>query len=164
LFGFILQKKVRVITANKNRNVLPQVIGLTILLLLLVCASVMVVLMMTGTVDIENMPENKDNPVSEIVDAEKICNQQVRFDYAGRLNSIVHDERSGRYNKSTDNFTLFYHLEVYRDESKQTGTSASYVVCNIASVDGSISQIEYLEDLEEKAKASKRDDTNIFGL
>jgi hypothetical protein len=150
--------------AKKKKSILPQIIGLIVLLLLLVGASAVVILMATGTVDVEVIAKKKGNPVSEMVDAEKICNRQVRTDYTGRLNSIAHNERSGRYDKPTGNFKLFYQLEIYRDESKQTGTKVVYVTCNIASADGVIFQMEYLDDSEEKIEALRRDDTNIFGF
>jgi hypothetical protein len=149
---------------KKNPRIQPQIIGLIVLLLLLLGASAIVILMVTGAVDVQVLSKEKGKPVSEIVDAEKICNTQVRSDYTGRLNSIAHNERSGRYDKSTGDFTLFYQLDVYHDESKQTGTKVVYVTCNIASADGVIFQMEYLEDEEEEVEALRRDDTNIFGF
>jgi hypothetical protein len=145
---------------KKTPRIRSQAMGLIVLL----GASAIVILMVTGVVDFQVLSKEKGKPVSEIVDAEEICNTRVRSDYAGQLNSIAHNERSGRYDKSTGDFILFYQLDVYHDESKQTGTKVVYATCSIASADGVIFQMGYLDDEEEEAEALRRDDTNIFGF
>lgn len=149
---------------QKKNSVLLQIIGLVIVLILLVAISAGVTLMATGTLDVEAIATKPGKPVGDIVDAEKICNQQIREKYGRQLSSIENNERSGRYDKSSGDFKLFYQLDVFRDESRRTGTGVFYVTCYIASADGSVSQMEFLEQGDGQSEVSKRDDTNFIGL
>lgn len=162
---YVLKKRVRVKKNLKKKSVLPQIIGLIFLLIILVAVSAGVTLMATGKVDVEQITKKPGTPVGDIVDAEKICNQQIRGQYGRLLSAIENNERSGRYDKSSGDFRLFYRLDIFRDETRRTGTQVVYATCYIAAANGSVSQMEFLDqESQQSSGVSKRDDTNFIGL
>lgn len=144
-------------------NIWPKIIGLVVLLLVLIGASVGVTLMAIGTLDVE-VVKKQGKPVADIFEAEKICHARIRVDYGDALNSVNLDERSGRYDKINSEYQLFYQLNIYRDKTRRTGTAVFYTNCYISSTDGSIARMEYLEHEEAKSDVKKRSDTNFIGL
>lgn len=149
--------------AKKTKKILWQIVGLVVLLALLVGASIVVTLMATGTIETPTIVVTY-KPVEDVVDAEKICDTQIRFDYGDRVNSIILDERSGRFNKALGEYQLFYQLNVYRDETRKSGVENIYANCYIVAAGGYAPRLEYVDPGGEKSEVSRRDDTNIFGF
>ena len=148
---------------KRPTNIWLKIIGLVVLLLVLIGASVGVTLMAIGTLDVE-VVKKQGKPVADIFEAEKICHARIRVDHGDALNSIHLDERSGRYDKSNSEYQLFYRLNIYRDKTRRTGTAVFYTNCYISSADGFIARMEYLEHGEAKSDVGKRSDTNFIGL
>jgi hypothetical protein len=160
---FVLQSN-HVKKSKRSNNVWLKVVGLVVLLITLSGVSVAVTLMAIGTFDAAEVVKKKGKSVGDIFEAEKICHARIRSDYGDALNSIGLDERSGRYDKSGEEYQLFYQLNVYRDKTKRTGVNVFFTNCYISSVDGFVTRMEYLENGGGKSEVLKRSDTNFIGL
>ena len=150
---------------KRSSNIWLKTIGLVVFLLVLIGTSVGVTLIAIGAFDAEVAERKaKGKFVADIFEAEKICQARIRLDHGDILHSIALNERSGRYDKSGGQYKLFYQLSLYRDKTKRTGVAIFYSNCYIASANGSVARMEYVEDGDGSSEVSKRDDTNFIGL
>lgn len=145
---------------KKSNKVLSQLIGLVVVLVVLVAASTVTTLVATGTIEVA--PE-KGTPISYIGDAEQVCNQRVKQDQGSTLSSMSVDDHSSHFDEASGQYKLYYQLDLYRDAGKQSGVKLFYVNCTVSSR-GIISRIEYLEHLDFKPKAIRREKGNAFGF
>lgn len=137
-----------------------QVVALLAVLVVLVIISVATALMANGTISLEEAKPS----VGSMTDAESICNAEIRQEKGSVLNSFMVDDRSSRYDEEMGKFKVFYQVEVYLDESRQTGTGIYYVNCFVSARRGIITQIDFLEQADFKPKAVRRTHGNPFGM
>ena len=147
--------------AKKPNKIVKQIIGLVVVLALLVAISTLATLMVAGKIEI--LPEAAE-PIGYIGDAENICHHQVMQDHGDMLAAISIDDRSSHYDQASGKYKLFYQLDVYRDANKQSGVNVFYVNCMVSSSRGVIARMEYLEQVDFKPKAIRREKGNAFGF
>ena len=80
------------------------------------------------------------------------------------MSSLSVDDRSSLFDKGEGKFKLYYQLDLYREGSRGAGVSTFYVNCFVSAARGNIQRIEYLEQLDFKPKAVRREKGNAFGF
>jgi hypothetical protein len=149
------------VTVKNDNKIAYQIIGLIVVLMVLIAISTLATLAVTGKVE---LAIKTGAPISHINEAESACSNRIKQDHLGNINSIALDDRSSRYDQASGQFKLFYHVEIYRNGNKQSGVSHFYTNCFVSSDDGMVWRIEYLEELDFKAKPIKREQGNPFGF
>ncbi len=149
------------VKSKSSNPIKSQLIYLFVVLIVLIAISTIATLMATGTIEVSAPPAD---PVENITDAESMCNQRVKNDHGAMLNAFAVDDLSSRYDAASGRFKMFYEVELYRDDSRQTGTQRFYVNCFVASAEGVIARVEYLEQKDFKGKPVRRQHGNIFGF
>jgi hypothetical protein len=146
---------------NNNKKITYQILGMVALLFLLISISTVATLVLTGSVDVGL---SEAEPVAYIVDAEKICVRRIKSDYSQRMSSVTVDDRSSFLDKDAGKYKLHYQLELFRDIAKKSGVNTFFVNCVVSAANGDITRIEYLEQLDFKPKAIRREKGNAFGF
>lgn len=146
---------------KKKNSAMYQMLGLSVLLLLLISVSTVATLVLTGTVEVST---NKGSAVTYIVDAEKLCERRMKADYGNEISTLAVDDRSSFFDEPGGRYKLHYQLELFRNGAKQSGVNLFYVNCEVTASSGDIRRIEYLEQLEFKPKAVRRETGNAFGF
>lgn len=145
---------------KKKSNQWQQIIILLVVLVVLVVISLMTALVSLGVIDLgSNQP-----PVNSLVDAEPLCEAQIRDDYSDQLNSFFVDDRSSRHDTTAGEFKLFYQIQVYLDETKTGGVQMYHVNCFVSAERGTVSEMKYYEDADFNGKPIRRTKGNAFGM
>lgn len=110
------------------------------------------------------MSSNKGAAISYIVDAEKVCERRMKADYGNEISALAVDDRSSFFDEPSGRYKLHYQLELFRNGAKQSGVNLFYVNCVVTASSGDIRRIDYLEQLEFKPKAVRRETGNAFGF
>ncbi len=147
--------------AKKSNTMIYQIVGLIVLLIVLISVSTVATLTLTGTVEIGSA---KGKEIAEIIDAEQICERRMRGDHGSAISNVSVDNRSSRFDQSSGQFKLYYKLDLYRNGQRGSGVSLFYVNCFVRASHGDIARIEYLEQLDFKPKAVRREKGNPFGF
>lgn len=137
-----------------------QVGGLVALLVMLMTTSLVTGLMVTGIIDIN--PENK-RVVSNMGDAMSICDSAIQEDHGALLQAFALDDLSSHSDRESGGYRLYYELNMYRDNTRQTGVNKFYVNCFI-SAKGRIKRMDLLEDKSFVPRAVRRSKGNVIGL
>lgn len=137
-----------------------QVGGLVVLLLILMTSSLVTGLMVTGIIDIN--PEKK-RTVSNMGDAMSICDNAIQEDHGALLQAFALDDLSSHGDKESGGYRLYYELNMYRDNTRQTGVNRFYVNCFV-SAKGRIKRMDLLEDKSFVPRALRRSKGNAIGL
>ena len=146
---------------KKNNKITFQILGLLVLLVLLVSISTVGTLVLTGTVE---MGVGDASPIAYIIDAEKVCVRRIKEDHGKNVSAVSVDDRSSFFDKEAGKYKLHYQLELFRDAAKKSGVSAFFVNCVVSASSGRIFRIEYLEQMDFKPKAVRREKGNAFGF
>lgn len=146
---------------SQKNKITFQILGLLVLLFLLISVSTVATLVLTGTVEVSS---RNAQPIAYIVDAEKVCVRRIKGDHGDNVSAVSVDDRSSFFDKGAGKYKLHYQLELFRDGVKQSGVSVFFVNCAVLASNGVISRIEYLEQLDFKPKAIRREKGNAFGF
>jgi hypothetical protein len=146
---------------KKNNKVTYQILGMMALLLVLISISTVTTLVLTGSVQVGS---GDATPIAYIVDAEKVCVRRIKSDYSQRVSTVDVDDRSSFLDKDAGKYKLHYQLELFRDIAKKSGVNTFFVNCVVSAANGKITRIEYLEQLDFKPKAVRREKGNAFGF
>ncbi|MGH1440000.1 MAG: hypothetical protein ACRBBR_07830 [Cellvibrionaceae bacterium] len=137
-----------------------QVGGLVVLLMMLMTTSLVTGLMVTGVININ--PENK-RVVSNMGDAMSICDGAIHDEHGSLLQTFALDDLSSHGDKESGGYRLYYELNMYRDNTRQTGVNKFYVNCFV-SAKGRIKRLDLLEDKSFVPRALRRSKGNAIGL
>ena len=97
-------------------------------------------------------------------DAVVTCDEEVRSTYGKRIQTLVVDNHSSRFEQASNQFKIFLQMTLY--EGKQGEIKSMFVNCFVGATRGSIRNIVYLDGETAPASNSKSSDdgTNFFGI
>lgn len=144
---------------NKSKN-LMQIVVLIIALVILILLAATATLVSLGVIELGS----SNPPVKSLIDAELLCDTEIRNDYEETLSSFFVDDRSSRFDNKEGKYKLFYQMQVYRDGNKKGGVETYYVNCFVSSAKGAVTDMRYYEDRDFTGKPIRRTKGNAFGL
>lgn len=142
-----------------------QVVGLVFLLFSLMVTSVVTTLMATGVIDIAS---KESTVVSSIMDAQFICDKELKMEYGDKVQTYTVDDLSSRADDKRGGYKMYYELTMYPGDKEKgirrnTGVNMYYANCFVSST-GLVRQLDLFEEKSYVPKAGKRTKGNDFGL
>lgn len=97
-------------------------------------------------------------------DAVVTCDKEVRTTYGKRIQTLMVDNHSSRYEQDSNLYKIFLQMTLY--EKKQGEIKNMYVNCFVGAGRGSIKNIVYLDGESSSSSNSESSDdgTNFFGI
>lgn len=141
--------------ANKKQN--TYVIAISVLGII---ASLFFTLYATGVLFGES-GENSGYQNITFTDAVITCKKTTREDYGDKIQTLVTDNHSSRYDGKRFLYKIFLQMDLYN--RKRTKSTLHYINCFVRAGNGSIRKYEVFEHVE-KRKTKVNDDTNMFGM
>ncbi len=105
--------------------------------------------------------ENSGYQNVTFTDAVITCKKATREDYGDKIQSLITDNHSSRYDGKRSLYKIFLQMDLYN--KKRTKATLHYINCFVRAGNGSIRKYEVFEDVERR-KTKVNDDTNMFGM
>ncbi len=134
---------------------------LIVVLVLLIFTSVAATLMVTGVLSIDEGPKTD---VASILDAQYVCDDDIKREYGKRVRAFYPDDHSSRFDARKGLYLMFYELHLYDNSATKKEIKKFYVNCFVSPKKGRVVNLELLEHTEDKPKAVRRTKGNAFGL